>query len=354
MSQTNLRSVRIEGTGKYLPRQAVTSSEMDRRLGVPEGWTKKITDVDIRHFAGSETASEMGARAAWAALEAAGLTFADIDCLICTSAVGEQPLPSTAVLIQKAMGQERSGVPAYDINATCLGFLAGLDTMSYMVDAGRYRRVLLVSAEIASVGLNWKDKESAALFGDGAAAAVIGYSPQTRQHTQQQPQPPLPGHPPDSSRSAILASAMRTYSEGIAYSQIRGGGTRIHPREHSEATAESFLFHMDGQSIFRMASRLLPDFVDGLLKEAHCSMKDLKLVIPHQGSAMAMRLIRKKLSIAEDQLMYITPGHGNTISASIPMGLHEAVTQGRLKRGDRFMLLGTAAGLSLGGMILVY
>ncbi|WP_438447053.1 beta-ketoacyl-ACP synthase III [Gorillibacterium sp. sgz5001074] len=332
------RWVKIEGLGKYLPRLPVTSREMDARLGVAEGWVKKTTDVDTRYFVQGETSSFMGAEAAWEALRVAGLTFADIDCLICTSAVGEQPLPSSAVLIQKAMGQEKSGIPAYDINATCLGFMAGLDTMSYLVDAGRYRRVLLVSSEIPSAGLNWRHKESAALFGDGAAAAVISRSEDT-------------GAP---ERSAILASAIRTYSEGLHYSQIRGGGTRMHPREHSAETEECFLFEMDGHGIFRMASKLLPDFVDELLRQADCSMKELKLVIPHQGSAMAMRLICKKLGISSEQLMYITPNHGNTVSASLPMGLYEAVRQGRLKRGDKFMLLGTAAGLSLGGMVLEY
>lgn len=328
------RAVRIEGLGKKLPQQAVSSDEMDRRLGTPAGWVKKTTDVDTRHFVNGETASSMGAEAAWEALRSAGLNFEDIDCLVCTSAVGEQPLPSTAVLIQKAMGQEKSGVPCLDINATCLGFFAGLDTMSYLIAAGRYRRVLLVSSEIASAGINWSHKESAALFGDGAAAAVIGRA--------------------ETEGAAIIASAMKTYSDGLRFSQIRGGGTRMHPREHTEETADSFLFEMDGPGIFRMASKLLPGFVDELLKQAGCRMKELKLVIPHQGSAMAMRLISRKLGISSEQMMYITPNHGNTVSASLPMGLYEAVKQGRLKRGDKFMLLGTAAGLSLGGMVLEY
>ena len=141
---------------------------------MPAGWVSKATGVGVRHYAsGEETSSFMGARAAEAALADAGLQFSDIDCLVCTSGTKEQPLPSTAVFIQQAMGQEDSGVPAFDIDATCLSFLNGLDVISYMVDAGRYRRVLLVATEIASAGLNWSDKESAALFGDGAAAVII-------------------------------------------------------------------------------------------------------------------------------------------------------------------------------------
>ncbi|MBB3109685.1 3-oxoacyl-[acyl-carrier-protein] synthase-3 [Paenibacillus phyllosphaerae] len=330
------RQVRILGTGKYLPKRLVTDEEMDMRLQTRSGWVRKTTDVAVRHFAGDgETASYMGARAAEAALAAAGLTFADIDCLVCTSGTKEQALPSTASLIQLALGEEMSGVPAFDIDATCISFLTGLDVMSYLVDAGRYRHVLLVSSEIASVGLNWDEKESAGLFGDGAAAAVIGRSQ-------------------EGEASAILNASMKTYGKGARLSEIRGGGTRLHPREHNAATEKDFLFDMNGQAIFKMASKLLPGFVDDLLIPAGLSMADFKVVIPHQGSAMAMRLLRKKLGITEEQLMYITPNHGNTIAASIPMGLHEAINQGKIGRGDKVLLIGTAAGLSLGGMVLVY
>ncbi|OBR65535.1 3-oxoacyl-ACP synthase [Paenibacillus oryzae] len=330
------RRVKIVGTGKYMPSRIVTDVEMDSLLNTPKGWVLKTTDVASRHFAtGHETASYMGARAAEDALEAAGLTLADIDCLVCASGTREQSLPSTASLIQKQLGETMSGVPAFDIDATCLSFLAGLDMMSYLVDAGRYRHVLLVSSEIASVGLNWKEKESAALFGDGAAAVIIG--PSRKEEA-----------------SVIVASSIKTYSEGAGLSEIRGGGTRIHPREHNAETADDFLFYMNGQAIFKMASKLLPGFVDELLSFSGWRMEDFAAVVPHQGSAMAMRLMRKKLGISGEQLVYITPNHGNTIAASIPMGLHEGVMQGKIKRGDRVLMIGTAAGLSLGGITFVY
>ncbi|WP_059049149.1 beta-ketoacyl-ACP synthase III [Paenibacillus senegalimassiliensis] len=329
------RKIKILGTGKYLPSRIVTDEELDRRLGVQPGWVHKITSVGIRHYVSDgETASFMGARAAEAALKNAGLRFEDIDCLVCTSGTKEQPLPSTAVWIQRAMGQDMSGVPAFDIDATCLSFLTGLDVMSYMVHAGRYRNVLLVATEIASVGLNWKDKESAALFGDGAAAVIIG-----------------PSGAQEASR--IRHASLRTYSKGAHYSEIPGGGTKYHP-DQPIPVEDPFKFHMDGQSIFRLASKLLPGFVDELLDGSHIDMKEFKVVIPHQGSAMAMRLLQKKLGIAPAQFMNITPGHGNTIAASIPMGLHEAIQQQRIQRGDPMLLIGTAAGLTLGGMVLDY
>jgi len=329
------RRAKVLGTGKYMPRRIVTADEMDRRLGVPPGWVLKKTEVAVRHYAEDETASDMGAKAAYAALAAAGLRFGDIDCLVSVSGTKEQALPCMGALIQRAMGQEHSGVPAFDIDSTCLSFLTGLDVMSYMVDAGRYERVLLVSSEIASIGLNWNNKESAALFGDGAAAVVIGRSA-------------------EGERSRIVHASIRTYSKGASLSEIRGGGTRLHPREHRADNEEDYLFHMDGQGIYRMAAKLLPGFIGELFEPLGMEMKDVHAVIPHQGSAMAMRLIQRKLGINAEQMVVITPNHGNTIAASIPMGLHEAITQGRIRRGDRVLLLGTAAGLSLGGLLLDY
>ncbi|MGN7764989.1 beta-ketoacyl-ACP synthase III [Paenibacillus sp. 22594] len=330
------RHVKILGTGKYLPARKVTDEELDMMLGTPAGWVGKITGVGLRHYAGEgETASSMGAKAAEAALAAAGLSFSDIDCLVCTSGTKEQPLPSTAVFIQQAMGQGDSGVPAFDIDSTCLSFLVGLDVMSYMVEAGRYRNVLLVATEIASAGLNYEDKESAALFGDGAAAVVIG--------------PSAAGDP-----SKILHASLKTYSSGARYSEIAGGGTRLHAQKYTKENILPYLFHMDGQAIFRKASKLLPEFISEMLTQTDTQMNDFRLVIPHQGSAMAMRLLRKKLGIAEERFLDNTPGHGNTIAASIPMGLHEAIVQGRVQRGERILFVGTAAGLSLGGMIIDY
>ncbi|MEK3721862.1 beta-ketoacyl-ACP synthase III [Paenibacillus sp. FSL H8-0034] len=329
------RKVKIVGSGIYLPKQLITSDDMDLKLQVPSGWVLRKSDVRTRHFIQDETAAEMGASAAYTALANAGLTFADIDCIVCTSGTMQQPIPCTAALIQKAMHQEHSGVPCFDINSTCLSFVTGLDTMSYLIDAGRYRRVLLIATEIASEGINWTDKESASLFGDGAAAVVIERSTGT-----------------DS--SAILHAAMETYSSGAHLSEIKAGGSLQHAKQRTAANADNYLFQMNGQAIFRMASKLLPRFVEQLLNQAQLRMADISLVIPHQGSAMAMRLLRKRLDISEEKLLYITPTFGNTIAASIPIGLHEAIRLGKILRGDRIMLLGTSAGLSLGGIVLEF
>lgn len=329
------RQAKITGTGIYLPGSGIAAEEIDRRLGTEPGWVMRKTSVANRHFAGEETASQMGAQAARDALRAAGLHFSDIDCLVCASGTMQQPIPCTASLIQEALGEQESGVPCFDVNATCLSFVTALDMMSYLLDAGRYRRILIVSTEIASKGLNWSDKESAALFGDGAAAAVVERSS-------------------ESESSRILHAKMTTHSGGAHHSEIRGGGSGLPASLYEEERAADYLFSMDGEGIFRQASRLLPDFMDGLLGGAGLTISDFKLVVPHQGSVMAMKLLQRKLGISEEQMLYIAPHYGNVIAASIPLGLDMAVREGRLERGDRVLLVGTSAGLSLGGVALVY
>ncbi|MCU6709897.1 beta-ketoacyl-ACP synthase III [Paenibacillus sp. J5C_2022] len=328
------RYVKIIGTGKYLPQTCVTAEEVDARLGVKAGWTLKKTGVAKRYFAGEETAAQMGAKAAAAAILAAGISFRDIDCIVGASGTYQQPIPCNAALIQAEMGEGASGVPAFDVNTTCLSFVAAMDIVSYMIEAGRYRTALLVTSEIASVGLDWEHKESAALFGDGAVAVVLSRSER-------------------GGRSAIVHAAMETYGDGAPLSEIRGGGTKLHPRNF-EATGKDFLFQMDGTGIFRMTSKLMPPFLDRLMREAGTGIGEMKLVIPHQASAMAVRLIMRKLGVGEHQLMDVSHHGGNMIAASIPMLLHEAIERQRIERGDRVLLLGTSAGLSLGGLILDY
>ncbi|MBA4493400.1 beta-ketoacyl-ACP synthase III [Paenactinomyces guangxiensis] len=328
------RKVRIAGVGKYLPQTVITAEEMDERIGVPIGWVEKKSGVIRRHFVNGETNSQMGAYAAREALEMAGLHLSDMDCIVCASGTSEQAIPCTASLIYKELDPGHQGIPAFDINSTCLSFVTAFDHLSYLVDAGRYRYVLLVSSEIASIGLNWNHKESCALFGDGAAAVIIG--------------------PAEDGASGILSSHMETYSQGAHLSQIRGGGTKYHPRTYAEnIDPDHFLFEMDGEALFRMSARYLPRFMKQLLPK-DLTMKEINLVIPHQASMMAMRIMQKRLKISAEQMFIFAQNHGNTIAASIPMGIYEAVKQGRVKRGDKVMLIGTSAGLSLGGIILVY
>lgn len=339
-----IRPIKILGTGLYVPEHKVTAQQLAQRLGVDEAWIKRKSGVETRYFAKDETASEMGAAAARNALTASDLCLDDIDCIVCTSAVPQQSIPCTAALIHQHLGGADSGIPAFDINASCLSFLTGLDTLSYLIAAGRYQRVLLIASEVAHRGLNWSDPKSCSLFGDGAAAVVIGHSSIGSSAT---------AGLSDLPDSKILGSRMETYSRGAQLTECRGGGNLHSPYAYQE-NPESMLFSMEGKAIYRMAHEILPPFVERLLSPLGVTVSDMDMVIPHQASLMAMRLLRKHLGISTDRLMVIAQDYGNVIAASIPMALHEAIRQGKVKRGDRIMLLGTSAGFSVGGMVLDY
>jgi len=327
------RSIRILGTGEALPRRRVTAAEIDALAGVEPGWTLRTTEVAVRHFVDGESSSELGARACKRALDAAGLTVDDVDLIVCGNSVGQQPIPCTAAWIQRELGRAAHGIPCFDVNATCLSFLVALDLAAHAIGGGAYRRALIVSSEVASLGVDWSHPESAALFGDGAAAAVIGC--------------------PEAGESGrILASRMETWSGGAELAQITHGGSKRHFREFDPSDERGFLFHMDGPGLLRLSHRTFPPFLDRLLADAGLTLHDIALVIPHQANAKAMRLVQRRLRIRDDQMLFILRERGNTISATLPMALHAALEGGRVGRGDRVLLVGTSAGFSLGGMVL--
>lgn len=331
----NTKSVKILGSGKYLPSRIVTSEELDYKLGLKKGWTEKKSGIKYRHYVTTESSSEMGAYAIKEALKDSNLTNLDIDCIVCTSGAIQQPIPCTAALIQAQLGWEDTGIPCFDINSTCLSFVTGFDIMSCLVDSQKYRNIILVSTEFASCALNWEEKESCVLFGDGAVAFIIGQTD-------------------DKEDSKVIGGHMETFSKGASLTEIRGGGTKIHPREYSEETKDNYLFHMDGQGVFKLSLKVIDAFMDRFLKSCELTMDDIDMVVPHQASGMAMRIMRRRLGVPEEKFMNIIENHGNTIAASIPMALHEGINQGKIKRGDKVMLIGTSAGLSIGGLILEY
>lgn len=326
----------ILGTGNYLPRQTVHSDAFDARWGLAAGTTFRQVGVRQRHVAApDESSSFMAARAAERALAAAGLQAEQLDVIISACAVMEQAIPCLGAQIQRAMGLGSSGIPAFDINATCLSFVVAMDLAASMVAVGRWKRVLIVSSEMPSAGLNPDDKNVAALFGDGAAAAIVGL--------------PLEG-----SESALLCSHMRTYGEGAAHCQIRGGGTWLHAQKEVSDWRRSSWFEMDGRATYRLAARHFPDFLQTLLSRADRGMEDLSCIVPHQASGKALDHLCRALGVPAERLVRTLADLGNQVAASIPNALHHAISCGRLQRGDTFALLGTGAGLSLGGLVLRY
>lgn len=330
------RLINISATGKYLPKKIVFSQDLDERLHKSSGWVQAKSGVAKRHFANpDETTSFMAAQAAKQALEKASILPEQIDCIIGACGVMEQPIPCTASLVQKWLGLQNSGITAFDINSTCLSFLSAFDVASYMIDAGRFKHVLIVSSDIPSLGLDWSHMESCTIFGDGAAATILS-------------------RPLDSQSTRIWASRMETYSEGSAYCQVQAGGTRLHPSKFKEDLNKYALFEMDGKAAYKLTANVIDGFIERLFKDTGLSLKNIDVVIPHQASRLAMHHLRKKLEIPEGKLIDIFATHGNQVAASIPTVLHEAFLIQRIQRGNKILIIGTGAGISLGGMIMEY
>jgi len=326
--------VGILGTGSILPALRVTAEDLDARLSLPEGTSFARNGIRARHFANDqETTSAMSTQAICRALNSAGLHAQDLDAIIFSGVMSEQPMPSTATLIHRRLNGRMDGVSCFDINASCAGFLKGVEIAASGIQSGLWRYVAVVAAELASKGLNWDDLDTCTLFGDGAGAAILGPTP------------------PDRS-SAILAMRSVTLSEGSDLCVMRAGGSRFNMRT-PPANLVDYLFSMNGRSLLRLIQKHLPSFLNSLLEETG----DIDLIVPHQASAVGLAFLRKQLAERPgDPIPFIDilSETGNQVSASIPIALDSAVRRGLLQRGHTALLLGTAAGVSLNGITIRY
>lgn len=328
------RRVGVLGTGHAVPSNAVESGFLDETLGLAAGTVERKTGVRRRYFAErGETAAQFAAAACRNALAATQLDWDDVDCLIAASGTMDQGMPSNAALIHAELGLDAHSVQAFDVNASCLGFLTALDLVSWPIVLGRYRTVMIVAADLASCGLNWSDLDASGIFGDGAAAALVG---------------------PAADSSAILASKMRTLSTGVHYCEIPAGGTRHHPTRIDEPFDPLTFFRMDGKAVYRLVADVLPEFVGELLREAGLDAERIARVVPHQASGLALEHMKRRLGVLADRFVTIFPEYGNQVAASMPTALHLAIASGAIARGDLVLLLGTGAGVSIGGMVLRY
>ena len=326
--------VQLLGTGAYLPAQQVSSASLDLQHQRPAGATERLGGVRHRHFAAAaETSSFMAAEALRQALATAGLAATELDVLIATSVLPEQPMPTNAVLVHRALAMSLH-TTCFDVNGACLGFLHALETASLALAAGRYRYAAIVASEVASKGLNWSSAETSALFGDGAAAVVLG---RAAPHGE----------------SALLGFSFETHSQGAYLCEIAAGGTRYNSVTPPPAP-EDYLFRMDGPGVFRLATQVFPSFLDRLLAATNCPREAIDCVLPHQASYLGLRFLARHLDLPPERVVEILPTHGNQVSASLPSTLHAAISTGRLRRGELALLLGTGAGLSLGAALLRY
>lgn len=326
----------LKGLGCAQADQKVTSAQLDEQLHLKSGYIEKRSGVKHRFYLNQKTSqSAFAAMAVQDALANAHLPKESLDLLISTSAVPEQAIPSTACFISHHLALPK-GTPTFDINASCLGFVVSLHTAINLLQTGSYQRIAVVASDLASRGVNWDDLHSAPIFGDGAAAVII-----------EQPSQAVDSH---DKLANCLAYAFETYPEGRHFCEIRAGGTRINPT--MGMSTPDFKFAMNGKAVFKIAMQKLENFVDNLLKQAGLSYQDIDCVVLHQASHLGMEHAIHRMRFKADSIMNIYPEYGNQVSASIPTVLYHAAAQGKLAKGNKVMLLGTAAGFSIGGMIL--
>ncbi len=321
----------IAGVGTYLPREIVLAADYDRLTGLPLGQVAEKFGVAQRHRAApDETTSWMAEQAARSALAEAGWEPPSLDVIISACGVMEQPIPSTAVLVQRRLGLGGSGIAAFDINATCLSFLLAFDRVLAGFALKEWRRALIVSADIASAALDYSNPESSVLFGDGAAAiALESDGPHVR-----------------------LAHVFRTYGDGADLCKIESGGTRLRPADGIDQFLDHATFQMDGPGLFRATSRRFPKFMQELLSAAAISSSELQCIIPHQASRAALEHLKRSLPGGQEKTVDMFAHIGNLIATSIPFMLAHARQRGLLGEGELGLIVGTSAGVSLGGAVI--
>ena len=301
-----MRKIQFTGYGVELPRNTVDF----------DGQTRY-------RISGEEKQISLTVSACEKALENASITVNDIDCIVSASAVGIQPIPCMAALIHEKIAKGTS-IPALDINTTCTSFMTALDTMSYLLEAGRYKRVLIFSCDVASRALNPKQKESFQLFSDGAVAFII-------EKTDKE--------------IGVIDAMQKTWSEGAHSTEIRGGLSNLHPENYSEETKEEFMFDMNGKTVLSLSMKKIPEMMKEFLENNDMKISDIDMVVPHQAS-VAMPIVMEKLGVPEDRFINEIKEFGNMVSASVPLALAHGLENRKIKNGDTILLIGTAAGLT--------
>lgn len=302
-----MRNCKISGYGYYLPESIVTFDDQTRY---------RASDKETQLF--------MATSAATKAIRNARLKPENIDLIISASAVGIQPIPCTASLIHEQIMDGRD-IPAMDINTTCTSFITALDMASYLIAAGTYKNILIVSSELASPALPKDKKEIYELFSDGAAAIVLSNT--------------------DNIEQGVIASKQCTWSEDAHATEIVGGLTGLNATKINNENRYKYYFKMEGLDILRACTRKLPKMFNEFKAEINLSMDDVDLVIPHQASK-ALPLIMKKLGIPEEKYVNYVSSFGNQVSVSVPFVLCKMLEERKIHAGDKVMLCGTAAGLT--------
>jgi 3-oxoacyl-[acyl-carrier-protein] synthase-3 len=316
---TVLRSV-VLGCGSYLPSRVLTNADLSRMVDTSDEWIMQRTGIRERHIAAEgETTSDMGIKAARAALTAAAVDAQSIDLIVLATSTPDNTFPASAVSVQAGLGITRGA--AFDVQAVCSGFVFGLATVDGLFKSGGFRRALVIGSETFSRILDWKDRSTCVLFGDGAGAVVLEAqnSPGTREDR------------------GILTSQLRSDGRHKAKLYVDGGPSSTQTVGH---------LRMEGRAVFKHAVAMITDVIEDAFHATGYEAKDVDWFVPHQANQRIIDDSARKLGIPPHKVITTVAKHGNTSAASIPLALTAAVADGRIKRGDLVMLEAMGGGFT--------
>ena len=319
----------IIGVGMYAPEKVLTNAELARMLNTTEEWIEAMSGIKERHIAApSQATSDLGTIAAQRALARAGVSPDEVDLIIVSTSTPDMQFPSTACLIQERLGVKN--VPAFDLTAVCSGFVYALTVGAQFIANEFYRTVLVIGTEAVSRVINWSDKDTCMLIGDGAGAVVLRQVP---------------------SGYGILSAKLGADGSGASFMMVPAGGSR------KPATAEVIeqkmnKIQMNGSEVFKFAMKKLPEVTEQALELANLHTEDLKLIIPHQANRRIIEAAARRMDLPLEKFLLNVEHYGNTSSATIPIALHEALETGRIESGDLIALTGFGGGLTWGSLIM--
>jgi len=314
---------RIIGTGSYLPAKTLTNFDLEKIVETSHDWIVTRSGIVERHFAADdEMTSDLALHASRRAIEAAGISADQIDLVIVATTSPDKMFPSTACILQDKLGIRNCGA-AFDMQAVCGGFVYALNTADLYIRGGQAKTVLVVGAEVLSRMLDWTDRTTCVLFGDGAGAVVLQASE-------------TPG---------IVASKL--HADGSHRDMLKADGTI----RNGEVQGDPFI-KMDGKAVFKFAVKVLSEVVEEVLEENNLQGSDIAWLVPHQANIRIMEATAKKLGLSMDNVVVTVAHHGNTSAASIPLALDTAVRDGRIKAGQNILLEAVGGGFTWGAVLI--
>jgi len=327
-------STHIIGIGGYLPEHVMSNDDLAKIVDTSDAWIRERTGIGQRHIiARDETTSDLATRAAAQALEDAGVTINDIDALVVATTTPDMIFPSTASIVQHKLGGK--DFPAWDVQAVCSGFIYGLAQVDGMMKGGMFKRVLLIGAESMSRIVDWSDRNTCVLFGDGAGAVVL----ETK-----------------GDDGGIVGSVLHcdgSYRDLLLANHANPGASPHNDRLDMNTDAAGVAaVHMKGNEVFRFAVTKLGEVVGELLKQENIKQEELDWLVPHQANIRILKATAKKLNMSLDQVALTVAKHANTSSASVPLALNEIYREGKVERGQLLLLEAFAGGFAWGANLV--